>query len=357
MRARCYHCQNAFDTDRFGVQRCPSCGTEVYLPDPAAAQPPASEPRPPEVPPPGEPRAPAEPAPAPPATAAPPPPPPWGAPPPAMPGQPPGAGMGAPPPQGLPPGWGPPPGWPPPPGWGPLPAGALPPIAEQSAPFAERARRGVVSSFIETWRLAALEPARFFRQVRVSQAGSAVLFGVISVTIGTWVSLLFRYATASATLNFMGQITRRMGGRVETFPFSQVIQGFTLGAFAVQMLLAPLFVLAGLYLTAAIFHVLLLLVRGSTRGFDATLTVVGYASGVMLLEALPLCGGIVAIVWFMVAAITGLAEAQRCGGGKAAFAVLMPLVLSCVCACLGGAALVPFLSEMFKGNQAGGTRL
>src|SRR5918912_1028029 len=105
MRARCYHCQNAFDTDRFGVQRCPTCGTEVYLPDPAAAQ-------------------------------------------------------------------------------------AQPPAAPGGAP-----------------------------------ARSAVLFGVISVTLGTWVSLLFRYMTASATVNFVGQLTRRMGGRVETFPFSQVFQG------------------------------------------------------------------------------------------------------------------------------------
>jgi hypothetical protein len=231
----------------------------------------------------------------------------------------------------------------------------MPPVAEQPAPFAERARRGLVASYVETWRLAATEPARFFRQVRVSPAGSAVLFGVISVTIGTWASLLFRYATASTALSVVGQITRRMGGRLETLPFNQVFQGLTGAAFAGQMLLAPVFVLIGLYITAAVFHVLLLLVRGSNRGFDATLTVVGYASGVMLLEALPVCGGLVALVWFLVAAVTGLSEAQRCGGGKAAFAVLMPLVLSCVCACLGGAALVPFMGEFMRNAQQRGT--
>jgi hypothetical protein len=57
----------------------------------------------------------------------------------------------------------------------------------------------------------------------------------------------------------------------------------------------------------------------------------------------------------MVLAITGLSEAQRCGGGKAAFAVLMPLVLSCLCACVGGAALVPFLGEAWKGLPQRGT--
>src|SRR6266536_2651173 len=133
MRARCFRCQNTFDTERFGTQTCPSCGSEIYLPDPSAPPPPAAGPQP-ETPPP-----------------------PAGA-----------AGWGPPPP-----GWTAPPG--PPPGWAPLPPGAVPPPAEQSAPFAERARRGFVPAFVETWKLAAVEPARFFRQVRVSETGSAAL--------------------------------------------------------------------------------------------------------------------------------------------------------------------------------------
>jgi hypothetical protein len=56
----------------------------------------------------------------------------------------------------------------------------------------------------------------------------------------------------------------------------------------------------------------------------------------LILRALPLCGGLVGGIWFIVAAIQGLAEAQRAGSGKAAFAVLGPLVLLCFCACLAG---------------------
>jgi hypothetical protein len=33
----------------------------------------------------------------------------------------------------------------------------------------------------------------------------------------------------------------------------------------------------------------------------------------------------------------------------------MPLVLSCFCACLGGAALVPFLTDMFRNGRQQGT--
>ncbi len=320
MRARCYRCQATFDTDRFGVQTCPNCGGEVYLPEPSAA--PSAAP----APPPTEPGHAAGPS--------------------ASPGVPPQAGPGAPYPGspyagagGSPAaGWGAPPppphtGW----GWGPVAPGAVPPVVEQAAPFVDRAQRGWVSTFIETWRLAALEPVRFFRQVRVDQTRSAVLFGVIALTIGNWVSLVFSYVTASATMGFFAQITRRMSGRIDTSPLLQIVQGFTIGSFLAQLVATPIIALVGLYLTAAVFHVLLLVVRGAPRRFDATLTVVGYASGIFLIRAVPACGGLIAGVWFMVATIHGLAEAQRCGSAKSAFAVLMPLVLACLFACAAGA--------------------
>ncbi len=298
MRARCYRCQNTFDTERFGTQTCPSCGSEIYLPDPGAP---------------------------PPAEGA------QGGPPPAVP--PPGTGG---------PGWGAPPtGWTPPasppPGWGPVPPGAVPPPAEQPAPFAERSQRGFVPAYIETWKLAAVDPARFFRQVSISQTRSAVLFGIIAVTIGNWAALVFSYLTANATVSLVAQVTRRMNGRVDTLPLTQLMQGLTFGSFIGQAIATPLLALAGVYLTAAAFHLLLMAVRGAPRGFDATLTVVGYASGIFLLRALPLCGGLIAMVWFAVAVIQGLGEAQRSGTGKAAFAVLLPIVLAflCFCAVLG----------------------
>lgn len=294
MRARCYRCQSTFETDRFGVQTCPVCGGEVYLPEPGAPPPPQGDA------PPGPPSPPAGP--------------------PAWSPIPPSAG-----------------GAEAPPGWAAVAPGAIPSFSEQSAPFVERARRGLVASYVETWRLAALEPVRFFRQVRVSETRSAVLFGVIALTIGNWVSLAFSYATANATMGFFAQFTRKIGGHIDTTPLLQMFQGFTVASFLAQLAATPLVALVGLYVTAAIFHVLLLVVRGGERGFDATLTVVGYASGIFLIRAVPACGGLVAGIWFMVAAIHGLAEAQRCGSAKSSFAVLMPLVLACVFACAAGA--------------------
>ena len=48
--------------------------------------------------------------------------------------------------------------------------------------------------------------------------------------------------------------------------------------------------LVALLLWAAVFHLFLLLMKATPRGFDATLTVVGYASGAYLVGAAPVPG-------------------------------------------------------------------
>jgi hypothetical protein len=215
------------------------------------------------------------------------------------------------------------------------------------APFADRARLGFATSWLQTFKLAAFEPARFFRLVRIQPAGSAVLFGVVGSTLGAWVSLIFTYFTAAASFSAMEQVLHRLQEQgVDPRAYSWFFERATGAALAVQAVAAPLVALVSIYVVAAIFHVVLLIVRGAPRGFDATLTVVGYGYGIYLLTALPMCGGLVAVVWFAVAAIIGLSESQRSPLWKSALAVFSPLVLACLCACFGAAALMSAFSRM-----------
>ncbi len=313
MIARCARCQQTFTTETFGVQKCPHCGAEIHLADPNAPPPTAG---------PG----PGAPSPG------------WGVPPPPP---------APPPPQS----WGPPPGLPPPPtGWGPVPPGGTPPPPGgegESAPFADRARLGLAASWIQTFKLAAFEPARFFRLVRVSPAGSAVLFGVVGSTLGAWVSLVFSYFTAAASFSMLEKILGQMQEQgVDPRAFRWILERSTGAALALQALLAPLAALVGVYVVAGVLHLALLALRGAPRGFDATLTVVGYAYGIYLLTALPMCRGLVAVVWFAVAAIIGLAEAHRSPTWKSALAVFSPLLLACVCGCLGSVAFYQWFSRL-----------
>jgi hypothetical protein len=206
----------------------------------------------------------------------------------------------------------------------------------------------------------ATQPADFFRRVRVDQAGSAVLFGVLAATVGAVASAIYGYLSGAATLAAMQELLQQLPEEQARF-LRLFTQGMSGGMTVLQIVLAPLFAVVGIYLNAAIVHLLLLLFRGAPRGFDATLTVVAYATGLQLLLAVPGCGGLVAAVWFLVVLIIGLGEAQRCGPGKAAAAVFAPVALACVCCCaalgIGGAGFLKTLQQAAEAAKSQGTSL
>jgi hypothetical protein len=202
----------------------------------------------------------------------------------------------------------------------------------------------------------ALEPARFFRHVKTGESGSAVLFGLLGFTLGGWLSVLFSYFTAAASFGALEQLLRRMEGQgVDPQVLGWVFRRVTLGSLFVQMLVLPVFGLVAIYLVSGLLHLVLLALRGAPRGFDATVTVVGYAFGLYLIQGLPFCGGVIGLVWFAVAMVLGLAEAQRAPTWKSALAVAAPVLLGCLCACAAGAALASMLAAMKE--TAGGTSL
>jgi hypothetical protein len=332
MIARCARCQGTFTTDRFGLQTCPHCGSELLLPDPNPAKPGAA----------AEPAAPAElPAPAPP-------PPPPHAPPP--------EGAAAPPPPhpagAGPGGWSPPPpgGWPPPP---PPPPREPPAPQELPAPFRDRKTIGFLRAFFSTWKLVALEPQRFFGRVRVDQTVTALLFGVVASTVGNLVAGVYALLSGAATSEaFQPMIERLPEDQAEFLRFyAESLPALTVA----QMLLTPILAVIGIYVVAALLHLALLVLRGAGRGFDATLTAVAYAAGLNILNAVPGCGALLSVVWGVVVLVVGLGAIQRCGTGKAFAAVLAPAALACVCVCAAIGVSAPFLKALGEAARQGGT--
>jgi len=318
MIARCARCQGTFTTDRFGQQTCPHCGSELLLADPNAPPPgPGPEAAPPQAPPPSAGGLP------------PPPPPPAG-------GYGPPSGGGGPPPDG---------------GWGPYPPPSGGPGPDLPSPFAERKTRGFFAAFFETWKLVATQPQQFFRRVRIDQTGTAVLFGLIASVAGTVVAGLYNYLSGQQAIATMQQLMEKMPEEQARF-MRTYLELFSGGAALAQIVISPIVTVIFMYLGAAILHLLLMLFRGAKRPFDATLTAVAYANGLNLLLAVPGCGGLLALVWGLVVLIIGLGEIQRCGAGKAAAAVLAPVVLVCVCCCgvlgLGAPAFIKGLGEAAK---------
>ena len=289
MLARCAFCQKTFDTDRFGVQPCPHCGQQVHLADPRAPVP--TEPAPPAAPPP-----------------------------------------------------------PPPGAWaGPVP-GAPWAVGEADAPFAQRASRGFLSTYVATWKLACLQPAEFFRSVKVGAPGSAVLFGVVAMTVASWFQTLYGALMGAATRGMLQEALRQVpqGSQFQDTWMVQWMSGATVVGTAAQLVAAPFLSAIWILIWAGVFHVALLVLGAASRGFEATLTVVGYASGALLSGAAPVPGlaNLVGAVWFSFAAAIGFREAQRTTAGKAWTVLLLPFLAVCACCCAVGWMMLTGLSSL-----------
>jgi hypothetical protein len=296
MLARCVHCQKTFDTDRFGVQPCPHCGQQVHLADPSA------------------------PPPAPPAVA-------------------------PPPPQGPSPYAAPPPGA--------YPYGAPGVVwatSEADAPFAERARLGWVRAYLDTWKLACLQPALFFRSVKVGAPANAVLFGVLSMTVASWFQTLYGALMGAATRGMIQEALRQMpqGDRFQDTWMVQWMAGATVIGTVAQLIAAPFLSVVWIFVWAGVYQLFLLVLGAASRGFEATLTVVGYASGALLIGAAPVPGlaNLVAGTWFVVAASIGFREAQRTTNAKAWLTTSLPFIAACLCCCAAAWMMFSGLSAL-----------
>jgi hypothetical protein len=223
---------------------------------------------------------------------------------------------------------------------------------EAPSPFAERRQRGWLAAFFQTWKLVATRPHEFFRRVRIDQTGAAILFGIVAAVAGNVFNGLYGWLTRQQVLVAMQDVLSRMPEEQAKFVRMFLGSGFELG----QVLLSPIFAVIGIYVAAGVLHLLLLLFRGAKRGFDATLTVVGYAMGLNLLLAVPACGSLVALVWGVVVLIIGLGESHRCGSGRSAAAVLAPLALACLCWCGVIGLSLPALMKSVEGAARQGSQ-
>jgi hypothetical protein len=222
-----------------------------------------------------------------------------------------------PPPGGLPP-------VPSPPGW--TPAGGS---GRRRTPWDERDRLGLLTALVETTREVLTEPTRFFRTMPLSGGiGSPLLYAVIVGWIGLVATALYQAIFRSIA----GSRFAAFGDRPELAAMLGWAESW--GGFLVQAVFGGVFVLIGVFLGAGILHLMLLLLGGARRDFEATLRVVSFAQATSVVFLVPFCGQFVGAVWTLVLYVIGLAQAHEIGAGKALAAVLLPIVLFCCC-CAG----------------------
>jgi hypothetical protein len=194
----------------------------------------------------------------------------------------------------------------------------MPPVVGAPIPW-EQPGYPFLEALYETAKLFVRVPTEAFRRMSVTaDLGRPLLYAILLGWLGIIAGQLYSIALRGVTANLL--------------PF-QSAEGLAMGtgvSIAV-MVLAPIFVLLGIFIWAAIVHLFLMMVGGANSGFGATVRVMCYSTTAQLAQIVPLCGGIIGSVWAIVLEIIGLAQAHRTTQGKAALAVLLPLVLCCVC--------------------------
>lgn len=238
---------------------------------------------------------------------------------------------------------------PPPPSWGEpppptgYPEGAPPPpggFAAPPLPWEERERRGFFPALIETIKLLVTSPTEAFARAResgdyLSPILFAVIVGWVMTVIGQLWSLLFQGA-------WLGMLPPDMRDQI-----GPMLAGGA-ASFVITLVIAPVLIVIGLFIWSGIVHLCLMMLGGhkdSTAGYEGTFRAVSYSYVSSLAQIIPFFGGLIALVWNVILVVIGLVRMHRTSQGKALGAVLIPIVLCCLCV---GAAIALMIGTIMS---------
>ncbi len=211
------------------------------------------------------------------------------------------------------------------------------PISEgrEKTEWEDRESKGFLSGLYTTLKDVLFRPSGFFKRMPVTGGlTDPLLYALIIGMVGLIFSYFWQILLQGA---MQGMMLPGMKAAAEQNMFRGI-------GLAVLAFLSPFLIILVLFIGSGILHVCLMLVKGARSGFEATFRVVAYGYSTYILLVIPFCGGLIAGVWAVVLAIIGLREAHETTGGKAAFAVFLPVVVCC--------GLVLVAIAMFMGAAA-----
>jgi hypothetical protein len=225
----------------------------------------------------------------------------------------------------------------------PLPSGSG---AAAGTPWERRRTIGFGAGLFETVQQVLTSPEAFYRQMPVTGGiGDPLFYGVLVSYIGLVAASIY-----NAVFNVaFGSAFAGLGEHPEFARFLPFVQG---GAgLVVNLIMGPVFIVVGLFVWSGIVHVILLLLGGAGRGFEATFRVVAYGATTNLIQIVPFCGGLIGAIYGIVLAIIGLSAAHGDSKGKTAAAVLAPLVLCCCCIAVAVVVIMGGVASIVNQNR------
>ncbi len=214
----------------------------------------------------------------------------------------------------------------------PEPAGAsapqpLPPSGPgpgPGIPWERRVELGLLTALVQTVVETLVRPAAFFR--RMDPRGSVGTALVYAILVG-WASL----------------VVEVVWRELVPFPWPAALDGLAgrgengvslLLALVFVSILAPILIPLSVFVLALVYHGLLVLFGGPSRGLEATARTVAYSQGAHLLNIIPFCGALIGFAWWIAVMVIGLREVHGTQTGKAIAVVVAPALL-CVVVAVG----------------------
>jgi hypothetical protein len=186
-----------------------------------------------------------------------------------------------------------------------------------------------VGSYVDDVRRQVLQPTAFFANLpRQGSLLGPLVFALICIEVSVILVGLLTF------LGLPGGVTWLFGVRDD--------QGFL--AFVGGLVIAPIAGTVGVFLTALVTHLLVILVVGSGHsGFGATFRIVAYSSVTSLIGWLPFIGWIFSLYRLFLATV-GIREMHATTTGRALLVVVFPaiLILLLVVVVVGASAIVYF---------------
>jgi hypothetical protein len=177
-----------------------------------------------------------------------------------------------------------------------------------------RSELGIWNGIYQTFKAVLFSPARFFGTMSFEGGMKEPLaFGLLLGSIGSMFGLFWHFLMTSGGLLAFGH---------------EFIGQFTMSILFIGiMILSPLFVTITIFFTSAILHVLLLMLKAGTNGFEATFRVVSYSQAAQILGLVPFIGGFIGGIWFLIVQVIGLREIHETSYLRIIIALLIPLAL------------------------------
>lgn len=211
-------------------------------------------------------------------------------------------------------------------------------------PWENRAKLGILEGLFTTWKETIVESKNFFKKLPPTGfLGSAILYTLIIAGIGNIIGFLWQIGWNVLFSDFGNLPFQRFGG-------AEIFQKFFSGVSLIFIIiLIPIVLIIYLFMLTGIVHLFLMIIGGANKGIETTLKAISYAQSPQIFQLVPLCGGLVAAIWSIVLEIIAIREVHRTTTGKAAFAVLFPMVICCFLISL--AILIPIIitgREIFR---------